>query len=126
MDSEEKTPFNLLNLRANMTELIAARQHLLTNPLSRQKLVEESAIEDARDRLEHGFERLEQQGLGNINLTKKKSIQKWMWEWHNALIPRLEEEIKAVLAHEEKIRREYWASFFHRPLVNDRLLMSLF
>src|SRR6266852_1846401 len=103
-DSEEgETPFNLDNLRSSMAQLIGARLHL-EDPLSRQKLVEESAVEDARERLEHEFQRLEAQGLANLSLTKKKSIRKWMWEWYSALTPRLEKDIKAIITNEEKAR----------------------
>lgn len=109
-DSEEgETPFNLDNLRSSMAQLIGARLHL-EDPLSRQKLVEESAVEDARERLEHEFQRLEAQGLANLSLTKKKSIRKWMWEWYSALTPRLEKDIKAIITNEEKARGAYLSS----------------
>lgn len=110
-DSEEgETPFNLDNLRSSMAQLIGARRHLLEDPLSRQKLVEESAVEDARERLEHEFQRLEAQGLANLSLTKKKSIRKWMWEWYSALTPRLERDIKTIITNEEKARGVYLTS----------------
>lgn len=116
-DANAATPFNLTNLRSNMADLISARRHLVSDPLSRQKLIEESAVEDAKDRLQHEFSRLEQQGLANLPITRKKSIQKWMWEWHNELTPRLEAEIEAVLASEEKARGACFVSFPQLPLI---------
>jgi hypothetical protein len=125
-DSEEgETPFNLDNLRSSMAQLIGARQHLLDDPLSRQKLVEESAVEDARERLEHEFQRLEAQGLANLSLTKKKSIRKWIWEWYSKLTPRLEKDIKAIITSEEKARGAYPGSIIFDLMRSANIYFSL-
>ena len=85
-----------------MSHLIDARKHLADDPLSRQKLVEEGAVEDAKERLEHEFTRLEAQGLANIpGMKNSRSMQKWMWEWYLKLVPRIEEAIGAIVENEK-------------------------
>ncbi|KAF8317988.1 DNA/RNA polymerase [Clavulina sp. PMI_390] len=99
------TPYNLDALRTSMAELISTRRHLADDPISRQKLVEESAVDDARNRLNHQLQQLDERGLSSVSvMNSKKSIQKWMWDWYEALTPRIEEEIKAIIASEEQTR----------------------
>ncbi|KAF8335860.1 uncharacterized protein EI90DRAFT_2992928 [Cantharellus anzutake] len=99
LDREDQTSsFNLDTLRSNLDEVLAARRALPQDAATRQRLLEMSAVDAAAARMKHDAERLEAQGLKSATATKKASLRRWMWEWYEALYPRIEAEIKGIMA----------------------------
>ena len=97
LDHEEQSSgFNLDTLRSNLDEVLAARRALPQDAASRQRLLEMSAVDAAAARMKHDAERLEAQGLKSATATRKASLRRWMWEWYEALHPRIEAEITAI------------------------------
>ncbi|KAJ6526584.1 hypothetical protein DFH09DRAFT_1030909 [Mycena vulgaris] len=99
---EDKTvPFNLDTLRKHLSRVALAHRVLPTDLNARQKLLENSVYEAARERLAHQsalFDRLNLEG----NTLSQPDLQLWMWRWHCRLKDRLKSEIKVIVTAEKK------------------------
>ncbi|KAJ7088569.1 DNA/RNA polymerase [Mycena crocata] len=95
----EKVPFNLETLRKHLNRVALARRVLPTDLNARQKLLESSVYDAAKERLRHEHEVFAQLGLDNALL--QPDLRRWMWEWHSKLKVRLEKEIKNLAVEEE-------------------------
>jgi DNA-directed RNA polymerase len=69
--------------------------------MSRQKHLEKSAYDVALERLQQQYEVLDSIGAANPALNRS-TLQKWMWDWHQILRTRLEEELPAIAKRESK------------------------
>lgn len=93
-------PFNLSTLRKHLSQITLARRVLPDDLVARQKLIEDSVYDVARQRLEHEYETMK--NLDVSKTLKDKRIQRWMWEWHLKLRDRITNEIKSITAFEKK------------------------
>ncbi|EIW76844.1 DNA/RNA polymerase [Coniophora puteana RWD-64-598 SS2] len=98
---DEEVPFNLDNLRKHLTQVALARRVLPEDVASRQKLLEDSAIDVAIARLQHEAKLLDDLEIGNPRLNKPK-LRQWMWEWHTRLTARLTAEVREVVDAERQ------------------------
>ncbi|PWW76425.1 DNA/RNA polymerase [Tuber magnatum] len=64
--------------------------------IERQKLLEEHAFDSARERWRKDFETLSERGI----IRQGKELSSLLWEWHQALVPLIKEEILRVHAAE--------------------------
>ncbi|KAK7055086.1 DNA-directed RNA polymerase [Favolaschia claudopus] len=96
-------PFNLLTLRKHLTRVALARRVLPTDVNARQKLLEDSVYEAAKERLAKQHQVFAELGLDDNSLLRP-DLQRWMWQWHLKLQARLEVEIKAIAANELHLR----------------------
>ncbi|KAI4519882.1 DNA/RNA polymerase [Schizophyllum commune Loenen D] len=95
-------PFNLSNLRKHLSQITLARRVLPEDLVARQKLIEDSVYDVARQRLQHEYEQMKNLEAGKGQGLKDKRIQRWMWEWHMKLRERIGTEIKNITAFEKK------------------------
>ncbi|KAJ7875287.1 DNA/RNA polymerase [Mycena olivaceomarginata] len=95
-----EVPFNLLTLRKHLARVALARRVLPTDVNARQKLLEDSVYEAAKERLAKQHAVFTDLGLDNDNALLQPDLQRWMWQWHQKLKDRLETEIKAIAANE--------------------------
>ncbi|KAJ7482195.1 DNA/RNA polymerase [Mycena galericulata] len=98
-ESDRSVPFNLDTLRKHLARVALARRVLPTDVTARQKLLEDSVYEAARERLARQHEVFAKLGLDDNSLLQP-DLQRWMWQWHCRLRDRLEEEIKVIAAAE--------------------------
>ncbi|KAF7331179.1 DNA-directed RNA polymerase [Mycena sanguinolenta] len=94
-----EVPFNLLTLRKHLSRVALARRVLPTDVNARQKLLEDSVYEAAKERLAKQHAVFHELGLDDNSLLRP-DLQRWMWQWHQKLKDRLETEIKAIAANE--------------------------
>ncbi|KAI0291577.1 hypothetical protein BC826DRAFT_1022569 [Russula brevipes] len=66
---------------------------------ARQKLLEDSVYDVAVQRMRRQAERFKELGLGDTAL-RKQDLQLWMWQWHQLLEERLDEDIRLVIKQE--------------------------
>jgi DNA-directed RNA polymerase len=78
-----------------------ARRALPQDAVSRQKLLEESVWDVARERMRQQSEIFAQLGIDNGAL-KSNVLQAWMWGWHVKLVERLDAEIGDIIRTEKK------------------------
>ena len=97
--TETKVPFNLEILRKNLAHVSLARRLLSEDLASRQKLLEDSVYDVAIERMRRQAELFKELGLGD-SVLKKPDLQLWMWQWHQHLQARLQDDI-ALLIKEE-------------------------
>lgn len=86
-----EVPFNLNVLRRNLNHFIFERQTLPDDVLRRQKLLEDSAYDNALERYRH-----EAEVFKSMNMSGKlgdRSLQAWAWDWYNLTVPELERVI---------------------------------
>ncbi|KAG0644819.1 hypothetical protein HOY80DRAFT_1027224 [Tuber brumale] len=65
--------------------------------IERQKLLEEHAVDSARERWKKDFESLSEKGI----IKQDVEINSLLWEWHQALVPLICEELNRVRCAEE-------------------------
>lgn len=94
-----EVPFNLDNLRRHLAEVCFARRVLPEDVAARQKLLEESVYDVAVERLKRESEIFDELGIGGS--LRQPDLQRWMWDWHNKLKARLEEEIRNITIAEK-------------------------
>jgi DNA-directed RNA polymerase len=92
---------------------LAARRALPEDASSRQRLLEESAYDDAAARLKHEWD-LQHVDAATASKLAQPTLQKWMWTWFAALTERLESDVKKVIETERKSSRN--GSFSVLPL----------
>lgn len=95
----EEVPFNLDNLRKHLAQVQLARRVLPEDITARQTLLEASVHDVATERFRHEDALFKQLGLGSS--LQEKNLQAWMWNWHQALVPRLETTIKEITRAED-------------------------
>lgn len=87
-----------------------ARRVLPEDVIARQRLLEESVYDNAKERQKHETEMLEQLGLETANL-RQPDLRRWMWDWHTRLQERLKEEIKNIEILERN-KSDLWVQLF--------------
>jgi DNA-directed RNA polymerase len=97
---EYETPFNLDVLRKHLANISFARQVLPGDREARQRLLEESVLTVAKDRMEHEQALLARLELGPSGL-QTAGLQTWMWNWHQGLMEKLKEDIPKLLKSEK-------------------------
>lgn len=93
-----EVPYNLRQLRQSLQRMTTAHRTLGDNLFARQQILEQSAYDVAVERLKHEHEQLEKL-QGNARL-HGRPLRALMWDWHQKLWVRLEEDIR-VLVQEE-------------------------
>ncbi|KAJ6615404.1 DNA/RNA polymerase [Mycena sp. CBHHK59/15] len=99
---DSSVPFNLQTLRKHLALVALARRVLPTDVSARQKLLEDSVYDAAKERLARQYEVFAQIGIDDGALLQH-DLQRWMWQWHCRLKVRLDNEIKAIAATEANI-----------------------
>lgn len=66
----------------------------------RQKLLEASVYDVALSRLRYSEQKIGEMGLSGGAAMGSKELKRWMWEWHQRLVKRLEAGIKEVVKSE--------------------------
>ncbi|KAJ7206038.1 DNA/RNA polymerase [Mycena pura] len=98
-ESDRTVPFNLSTLRKHLARVALARRVLPTDVNARQKLLEDSVYDAAKERMARQHEVFERIGIQDNSLLQP-DLQRWMWQWHLLLTERLEKEIKAIATSE--------------------------
>ncbi|PVG00666.1 DNA/RNA polymerase [Serendipita vermifera] len=92
-----ETPYNLGVLRENLNQIIQGRKTLPDDVLQRQKQLEETAYDNALARFKHEAEVFRELDMGgNLN---RRSLQAWMWDWHVATEPYLQQKIEEICSN---------------------------
>jgi DNA-directed RNA polymerase, mitochondrial len=99
--TEKKVPFNLEILRKHLADVSLARRVLSEDFAARQKLLEDSVYDVAVQRMRRQAELFKELGLGD-SVLRKPDLQLWMWQWHQLLNARLEEDIPALIEKEAR------------------------
>ncbi|KAJ6542761.1 hypothetical protein B0H19DRAFT_957630 [Mycena capillaripes] len=94
-----EVPFNLATLRKHLARVALARRVLPTDVNARQKLLEDSVYDAAKERLARQHQVFSDLGLDDNSLLRP-DLQRWMWAWHLKLKDRLETEIKDIALSE--------------------------
>ncbi|KAF7290519.1 DNA-directed RNA polymerase [Mycena indigotica] len=94
-DSDKTVPFNLFTLRKHLTSTALARRVIPTDMNARQKLLEDSVFDAAKERLARQSELFERFNLQS-NVLQQPDLQRWMWQWHLLLTDRLQREITEI------------------------------
>jgi DNA-directed RNA polymerase len=76
-----EVPFNLATLRKHLARVALARRVLPTDVNARQKLLEDSVYDAAKERLARQHQLFEELGLDDNSLLRP-DLQRWMWAWH--------------------------------------------
>ena len=96
VDTEYEVPFHLDNLRKHLTNVRLARRVLPDDVAARQKLLEESVYDIATARSKHDADLFTSLGMSGPRL-KDASLRAWVWEWHQKLQARIEEELASMI-----------------------------
>jgi len=99
--TEAKVPFNLEILRKHLADVSLARRVLSEDLAARQKLLEDSVYDVAVQRMRRQAELFKELGLGD-SVLRKPDLQLWMWQWHQLLKARLEEDIPVLIKGEDR------------------------
>ncbi|TFK67999.1 DNA/RNA polymerase [Pluteus cervinus] len=122
-DAQNEMPFNLENLRRHLAQVTLARRVLPDDMSARQKLLEESVYDVAVERLKHETESLAKVGLDSQAPFMQANLKRWMWDWHTKLRTRLEQEVKNIVAAEERSPPKHHAALGpYLSLVNSEKL----
>lgn len=98
--------FAIANLRATLKGLETGADDL---PIRRQEALEAASLQAARAELEHAHEQMLAMGLKDVADSQKLGsgkLQAWMWEWLQNMIKRLETDLAALEATEDKNRNK--------------------
>lgn len=117
--ADDTIPFNLSTLRKHLAHVALARRILPTDINARQRLLENSMFEAARERLLHQAEVFEQLANDDQSLLKP-NLQRWMWQWHLRLKVRLRKLLLSV-HHAQPYRRNASTKRSRRLLVLSKL-----
>lgn len=98
-----EVPYNLRQLRTNLNKLSASHRTLGDDLWARQRLLEQSVYDVAVERLRHEHETLEK--IKRSSSLGDKPLRALMWDWHQKLSKRLEDDI-SVLVQEESLHRK--------------------
>ncbi|KAF9546254.1 DNA/RNA polymerase [Agrocybe pediades] len=121
---QTEIPFNISGLRRQLNKVIEARSFLKQDAYARQRHLEASVYDLAKERLEHTQETLKEVGVSDGNLANSQ-LRKWMFEWHKKLREALRKEMVKIEKQEEsftKPKQQLEKVSAHLKLVNpDRL-----
>ncbi|KAJ7160872.1 DNA/RNA polymerase [Mycena filopes] len=98
----DQIPFNLDTLRKHLARVALARRVLPTDVNARQRLLEDSVYDAAKERFARQNEIFAKFNLDDRSL-QQADLQRWMWQWHLKLKDRLEIEIKTLALMEKSI-----------------------
>lgn len=98
-----EVPYNLRQLRTNLNRLSATHRALGDDLWARQRLLEQSVYDVAVERLKHEHEVMEK--LNRASTLGGKPLRELMWDWHQKLSKRLEDDI-IILKEEEAQQRK--------------------
>ncbi|PWN26187.1 DNA/RNA polymerase [Jaminaea rosea] len=99
---EGATPFNLDLLRRDLGIVGQGRATARDNE-ERQRWLEESAIDSARQHLEALSKQLASIGVqSTMTLTQDRQLQLWMWDWNQKLQVALERDVHRILSKAEE------------------------
>ncbi|KAF8519384.1 DNA/RNA polymerase [Hysterangium stoloniferum] len=90
-------PYNIWRLRDSLKNIGTTHKTLGDDLRARQQLMEQSVYDVAVDRLKHEHQLLEKIKTSNLGT---KSLRALMWDWHQKLVKRLQDDI-TVLVQEE-------------------------
>ncbi|KAJ7041142.1 DNA/RNA polymerase [Mycena alexandri] len=99
---DDEIPFNLDTLRKHLARVALARRVLPTDVNARQRLLEDSVYDAARERFARQTEVFAKFNLDDQSL-QQADLQRWMWQWHLKLKDRLEDEIRALALEERDV-----------------------
>lgn len=100
-----EVPYNLRRLRHSLEDLNTSHRAVGDDMWSRQRLLEQSVYDVAVERLKHEHEMLEKlaRPTGIIN----KSLRSLMWEWHQKLADRLQDDISVLVKDEAELSAQH-------------------
>ena len=94
MDAE--VPFNLETLRRHLSQVVLAHHVLSEDTILWQRLLEQSVLNVADERMKHQAELVDQLGLPK-RWMHSNDLRAWMWKWHQKL-----EQCIAAEIHRER------------------------
>ncbi|CAK5271845.1 unnamed protein product [Mycena citricolor] len=97
--TDKTVPFNLETLRKHLSRAASARRALPADVNARQKLLEDTVYDAAKERLAKQNEMFNKLGIQDTTLMQR-DLQRWMWQWHLLLKDRLAVEIKEIAMNE--------------------------
>ncbi|GJJ10389.1 hypothetical protein Clacol_004615 [Clathrus columnatus] len=100
-----EVPYNLRRLRQTLSKVTAANRTLGDDLWARQQLLEQSVYDVAVDRLKHEHETLEKL-QNNSSSLGGRSLRAMMWDWHQKLSTRLQDDIRVLVEEETRDRSE--------------------
>lgn len=69
------------------------------DPIERQKLLEDDAIQSALDRWKKDAEERSESGI----LAKSRSLNALLWDWHSAFVPLIKQELGKIIKAEREM-----------------------
>ncbi|PPQ83911.1 hypothetical protein CVT25_000656 [Psilocybe cyanescens] len=87
----DQVPFNIAGLRRHLSGLSETRDLLQNDAYARQRQLEASVYELAKEQLEHQKEQFAEKGIDSLTI-RDDQLKRWMWEWHVRLRDRLERD----------------------------------
>lgn len=104
-DIESVIPYNLINLKQNLSK-VGEAQNL--DAYERQKELELSALETAKESLQVGAEQLGDLNLAGQSALGSKELQGWMWNWYTALSEKLKTDLEVIGKRQKGLEQEAW------------------
>lgn len=102
-EPEDDRPLNLSLLQRELSVVRQARKTMRDHD-ERQRLLEETALDSARLRLETTSDRLEQIGLRTKGaVSTDGQLQKWMWEWTQKLEKTLAKDLERLVKQRSEL-----------------------
>ncbi|KAH9476822.1 DNA-directed RNA polymerase, mitochondrial [Psilocybe cubensis] len=92
MDSTGEVPSNISGLRTQLSNLQDTRDLLKSDAYARQRQLESSAYDLAKEQLERQQQAFDEMGLTSSLSINDNVLKRWMWEWHLRLRDRLEKD----------------------------------
>jgi DNA-directed RNA polymerase, mitochondrial len=93
-----EVPFNIEVLRRHLGQASLARNALSDDIAARQKLLEQSVYDVAKERLARDKDQMAALDMGPR--LQHADLQKWMWDWHQSLRDKLKMDIAAIIEEE--------------------------
>jgi DNA-directed RNA polymerase, mitochondrial len=100
-----EVPYNLRQLRSSLSKLGATHKALGDDLWARQRLLEQSVYDVAVERLRHEHETLDR--LQRSSTLGGKPLRALMWDWHQKLSKRLEDDITVLVQEEAQHRKSF-------------------
>lgn len=106
-NSDGSSPLNLDLLRRDLGILDRGRSGARDSE-ERQRWLEESALDSARQHLEAVTKDLQELGLkSSMTLNKDRQLQLWMWDWNKKLTEALSKDIPRILEGAESSTKRF-------------------
>lgn len=94
-------PINLSLLQRDL-QIVQQASNATADNEERQRWLEETALDSARQRLQIAAEHMNELGIRqDALLNQDRSLQKWMWEWTQKLSAALKEDISRIIGEAE-------------------------